>query len=751
MKFFYNISKSSLVLSLLLMVNTLVAQTNNYPKIGLTLSGGGARGLAHIGVLKAIDSAGLNINYVTGTSMGSVIGSLYAMGYSGKAIEKIARSTKWDKLLSNQILLRAISMEEKDEYDKYGIELPLKNGKLGLPTGALESEELWIKLSELYFPVYKIKQFKNLKIPFAGIATDITNAEPVVLDSGEMVTAIRASMAIPGVFTMVDRNGKTLVDGGVARNFPVSDAINMGANFTIGSNVSEGFLPKEKLSSPIHVLLQIASAREKQDNEKQIKITNIYINHLLENYSIFDFANANEIIDSGILNGANYYTQFKIIADSLKNKFGILPVQKYDDPIQDSVYITEHKVRGLKKISESAFLHSIHFDEYSYYNAERISEMIRRGYATRDYNFIHYRLEVLQDSSSMIIFEVEENDPLTIKAGIHYNSFLGISLIANLTGRNFITPNSRSFVTFNLGENFRIKGEHLQYFGRQKNFEVIPSFQYEQLRINNYVNFIKEGIYKMNYFIGDIKLQLANKRDFTVGLGSKFETERYAPDITSTIEINGRDQYFTTYGYFHFNTLDQSIYPNKGLKINFETGLVFNQTPKLSYTLTGNFSRAIDTSATNGSNFTKSLLQIEMYKSLNNRLTIFGSSQTGINFTNAQNKFNNFFIGGLNSLYHNQITFSGLQDVQAYTLSVSSMMIGFRYKLLNKFYIISKSNVLVSNFMQNQNSNSNIPRWITGSSLTLAYKSLLGPIEFSTMYSPQVGSLLSYVNIGLNF
>lgn len=739
------------MLLLALVANSLLAQKESYPKIGLTLSGGGARGLAHIGVLKAIDSAGLNINYVTGTSMGSVIGSLYAMGYSGNAIEEMARTTNWDKLLSNQILLRAISMEEKDEYEKYGIELPFRKGKLGLPTGALESQELWIKLSELYFPAHKIKQFKNLRIPFASIATDITNAEPVVLDSGEVVTAIRASMAIPGVFTMVDRYGKTLVDGGVARNFPVSDAIQMGANFTIGSNVSEGFLPKEKLSSPIHVLLQIASSREKQDNEKQVRLTNIYVNHPLVSYSIFDFAKANEIIDSGITEGSKYYTQFKAIADSLKLKFGATSTEKFNAPIQDSVYITEHKVYGLKKISESAFLHSIHFDEYSYYNAERISEMIRRGYGTRDYNFIHYKLVLLSDSSSMIVFEVEENDPLTIKAGIHYNSFLGISLITNLTGRNFITPNSRSFITLNLGENFRVKGEHLQYFGRQKNFEIIPNFQYEQLRINNYSNFVKEGIYKMNYFLGDIKFQLANQRVFTVGLGNKFETERFTPDITSTVEINGHDQYFTTYGYFHFNTLDQSIYPNKGIKINFETGLVFNQTPKLTYTLTGNYSRALDTSSISSADFTKSLLQVELYKTLNNRITIFGSSQTGINFTNAQNRFNNFFIGGLNSLYHNQIMFSGLQDVQAYAISASSAMIGLRYKLLNKFYIVGKSNVLINNFMQNQNSNSNIPKWITGSSLTLAYNSLLGPIEFSTMYSPQVGSLLSYVNIGLSF
>src|SRR5580658_10290824 len=191
------------------------------PKIGLVLSGGGAKGLAHIGILKAIDSAGLKVDYITGTSMGSIIGGLYAIGYSADSIEKIARNIDWDLLLSNQSSMRSVIMDEKDEYGRYDIELPWVNHWFRFSTGVIEGQELWLKFSELFRPVYNIKDFSKFSIPFKCVATDVSTGDPVVMDRGEIVSALRASMAIPGVFTAVEYDGHKMVDGGVVRNFPV--------------------------------------------------------------------------------------------------------------------------------------------------------------------------------------------------------------------------------------------------------------------------------------------------------------------------------------------------------------------------------------------------------------------------------------------------------------------------------------------------------------------------------------------------
>ena len=213
--------KSFLLLFILCSLGLFAQDKGKRPSIGITLSGGGAKGLAHVGILKAIDSAGLKIDYVTGTSMGSIIGALYASGYSGDSIEKIGRDMDWDMLLSNSSSLRSFSMQEKEDYSKYAVELPWVDKTLRLPSGVLESQELWLRFNELFFPVHQIKDFSKFPRSFQCIATDVATGDIVVLDSGEIVQAARASMAIPSIFTAVNYKNRKLVDGGIVRNFPV--------------------------------------------------------------------------------------------------------------------------------------------------------------------------------------------------------------------------------------------------------------------------------------------------------------------------------------------------------------------------------------------------------------------------------------------------------------------------------------------------------------------------------------------------
>jgi NTE family protein len=726
------------------------AQLKERPKIGLTLSGGGAKGLAHIGILKAIDSAGLKIDYVTGTSMGSIVGSLYAIGNSGNEIEKIARNTNWSLIFTNQVPLRSFSLEEKNEYGKYALELPFSQGKFTLPSGAIESEELWIKLSELYFNVSDIKRFNQFKIPFACIATDITNAKAVVQDSGDIVTAVRASMAIPGVFTTVDDKGLKLVDGGVIRNFPVSDAIAMGANYTIGSNVTQGLLHKEKLNNPIQILLQIAFLKENQDNGKQIELTDLYIHHDLTKFTIAGFDKADEIIDVGISKGESLYPVFKKLVDSLNLIYGNQKEPLLSKKVIDSVYISGHVVRGLTTISEESFLHSANYKENTKYSKRDLSQMVRRAYATREYQFIHYSLEPLPAGGYGIIFDVDETEATTAKMGIHYNTFTGISLVANLTSRNLLFPTSKSLITLNLGDNIRIKGEHYQFFGGEKSLVVIPTLQYESFKVNTYSNFKQDGLYRMNYFLSDIKFQLANQRVINAGLGFKYETEGYDPELQSALELKGSNNYLTSYAYLNINTLDKPVYPKNGIRLYGDFGFIFAQDPHLSYSSFGRAITSPDTTNVNASNYSRISFNMEFYHSLNDHFTLLSQLQAGINFSTGENEFNSFLIGGLNKMYRNQIVFAGLQDATLHAQNVAAGMIGLRAKIWNGVYLIAKSNILVNDFMTNRSISSN-PRWVTGSSLTLAYNSIIGPIEFSTMYSKQSKSLQTYVNIGIPF
>jgi NTE family protein len=724
------------------------AQTR--PKIGVTLSGGGAKGLAHIGVLKAIDSAGLKVDYVTGTSMGSIIGALYACGYSADTIEKMARTIDWDLLLTNAASLQSLNNDEKEEYNKYAVELPWANNGFRLPSGVFESEELWLKFSEFFFPVYNIKDFTKLPKGFKCVATDISTGEAVVMDTGEIVSAVRSSMAIPSVFTAVNYNGRKFIDGGVVRNFPVKDAKKMGADIVIGSNVAGGLLPKEKITNVFQVLLQVAFFRNDEDAAQERKLCDIYVKHDLENYSMGSFVSANEIIDEGIKKGDSIYPRLKKLADSLNAIYGKPGDGVNSLPEIDSVKITAYEIKGLKNTTEPFFLHRMEFENNRWYTARELSTCIRKAFGTRYYTRIVYSLQQLKDGTCRIIFDAEES-PLTFaKLGVHYNTFTGISLIGNLTSRDFFTPYSRSFVTANIGENLRIKGEHLQYFGKFKTLALSTTIQGEALKFTTYNNFSKDGLYKRSYFVADINTHWNLKRKFWFGIGTRFEAFHYKPDITSKFEFRGSNNLFNSYLSLRLNTLSNSVYPRRGSKVDVEAGYVYSQHTDLSFYNDGDPIANTDSLGFNFNNFIRTKLNYEHYYPLSRRNTFFTQVQAGINFNQQESVLNDYFIGGLDRTFRNQITFAGLNEGTVYTSSAASLMFGLRYQMFNNLFLITKANALYRNFI-GSNKNLYTASWLTGYAVTLGYNFVLGPLEISAMYCDQSKKLLPYINLGIPF
>jgi len=715
------------------------------PKIGLTLSGGGAKGLAHIGILKAIDSAGLSIDYITGTSMGSIIGSLYAAGYSADTILYIARRMHWDQILSNQGSMRNIIMEEKDEYGKYDLELPWVNNFFRISTGVLEGQELWLKFSELLFPVYKIKNFDSLVIPFKCVATDISTGQAVVLDSGEIVSAVRASMAIPSVFTAVEYNGHLLVDGGIVRNFPVKDVREMGAQYIIGSNVTSNLLPANKVNNAIQVLLQVAFFREAEDTKLEVPLCNIYVKTPLEKYSMATFSNADEIIEAGLEEGRKLYPQLKKLADSLNTLYAPEIIDK-ELPSVQSVKISSYEVNGLKFTTQDFFIHTTGLLTNHVYTPQMLSYMVRRAAGTRYYNRIIYHLDPQPDHSAKIVFDVSEN-PLTFgKVSLHYNQFTGISAILNITSRDFFTPNSRSLVTFNIGETFDVKGEHLQYLGRNRKFALVLSTQFDQMNITTYMNTKEAGIYNQNYFVTDGKLGYSTNRDMTIGFGTRFEWTRYKPSITSVLEFNGTNDFPTSYFYFNHNSLDRPVYPRKGIKSELEGDWVFTQNPDLQL-----HTNTFDSDTVTASNaYPRITFHFESYSPLSNKSTLMFLLQSGINFQKG-NIMNEFSIGGLTHSFHNQITFAGLREGSFYSPSVAAIGTAFRYNMYGNLYLTGQANIMFNNFINTKNNYYSAPDFLSGYALTFTYNFVLGPLELSAMYCDQWKRVMGYVNIGIPF
>jgi NTE family protein len=247
------------------------------PKVGLVLSGGGAAGLAHIGAIKVLEEAGIQIDYVAGTSMGSLVGGLFAMGYTAAEMEKVVKDMDWESLLADGIPRSDLTFEYKEQLEKYFYDFPINQGKLQLPTGLIAGTNITNMLAGLSWPAYNIKLFNQLPRPFLCIGADVVTGQEVVLKSGTLHDALRASMAIPTVFTPVEVNGTLLIDGGFINNFPADHLKAMGADIIIGIDVQRELYKKNEIHSVISILKQISTLTREDINAKNRLLCDILI------------------------------------------------------------------------------------------------------------------------------------------------------------------------------------------------------------------------------------------------------------------------------------------------------------------------------------------------------------------------------------------------------------------------------------------------------------------------------------------
>ena len=250
-------------------LRNIQAQETKKPKIAVVLSGGGAKGVAHIPLLQTLDSLGIVPDLIVGTSMGSLVGGFYAMGYSGDSIADITRNANWDKLLGGKTLLKDVGVEEKSEFGRYLLTLDVKNGKPKTSSAIINDQYLREFFANLTYPVYRINEFDNLPIAYRAVATDIVNGEEVVIKDGSLALAMRASMSIPSVFQPVPYKDVLLVDGGIVNNFPVDVAKAWGADIIIGSDVGGGMKLKEELEGFASILFQSAMLISNKKTQSQ--------------------------------------------------------------------------------------------------------------------------------------------------------------------------------------------------------------------------------------------------------------------------------------------------------------------------------------------------------------------------------------------------------------------------------------------------------------------------------------------------
>ena len=222
--------------------------TISHPRVGLVLSGGGAKGFAHVGALKVIEESGIPVDYITGTSIGSIVGGLYAMGYDAETLEKVIGTQNWEALLSNESRRTFIPAIEKEEQSRYLLSLPINAKKISIPEGVLNGQKAMDLFTYLSYGYHDVTDFSQLPVPFKCIAADIATGEEVVLDNGFLPRAMRASMSVPAVFAACKMEDRMLVDGGIINNFPVDRCREMGADIIIGIDIGDDLMKRTRFS-----------------------------------------------------------------------------------------------------------------------------------------------------------------------------------------------------------------------------------------------------------------------------------------------------------------------------------------------------------------------------------------------------------------------------------------------------------------------------------------------------------------------
>ncbi|MXN91523.1 hypothetical protein GR160_09810 [Flavobacterium sp. Sd200] len=729
----------------LLCLQTAVAQKKQRPKIGLTLSGGGAKGIAHLGLLKAIDSVGLQVDYVTGTSVGSIVGGLYAAGYTGNEIAEISKTLKWNDLLSNAAPRSSYSLKEKEDYGHY-IELPLNRGKIALKRGIIDSNELWLKLSEIFFPYYEITDFSKYHRGFQCIATDLGTGKIVVLKKGDIVSAIRASMAIPSVFTPVEIDGKVLVDGGVARNFPVSNVKQMGANIVIGSDVSGRLAGIDEVKSPLDIIGRLPFYNAVTDLEEQKKLADIYVDYPLDGYSTGSFSASEEIMKIGLQRAKEIYPILKRLKDSLDGIYGPQKVVPYLKK-HSSVIISEAEVHGIPALEIPFFLDLVSFKHDTEYTAEELTEAIRKAFSLRIYSKINHRLVPGRPGTAKIIFDVEKPPTTIARFGLNYNSATGFGLKTGLEQKGFLNPFSSATLMFSIGPNPRGKASIMYYFNKRKKLMLFAETNFEIIDLTTYnKDYNESGFYNQASQNCDFELLWHTSNNWTLGVGSTLGNVSYSPKIASDVQAKGSTMYLNTYLLLQHNSLNTPLYPNRGRRIYVKGGVVYNQRPDFDIYMADAIIATEDSPFFSTKPFTQFKIALDQYIPIQKHAFLF-QVQSGLNFNYRQILMNDFMIGGLSNTVRNQVTFAGLQEASIFSSSVISAKIGYQHCLAENLYVIAKVNGLYYDFIKSNYRMHGESNGI-GFSLTGAYRTFLGPVEASLMYSDINNKLLPYFNIG---
>ncbi|MEN8799821.1 MAG: patatin-like phospholipase family protein, partial [Flavobacteriaceae bacterium] len=397
------------------MIHAQSEERDNKPKIGLVLSGGGAKGMAHIGALKVIEEAGVKIDFIGGTSMGAIVGGLYASGYSAAELDSILRTTDFNQIIQDNFPRGNKAYYDKEDAERYAISLPFDNFKITFPKGISSGQNVYNELVKLMYHVRNVEDFNQLPIPFFCMATDVVKGTEVLINKGYLPQAVLASGAFPSLFEPEELDDKTLIDGGVLNNYPVEEIRALGADFVIGVDVQHSLRDKEDLKSASDILLQINNYRTVNAMKEKAGLTDIYIKPDMEDYSVIDFDKIDTILSLGENAARSQWSQ--LIALSDKNKKVVRPKVEPSD----SVLISRLEVEGNQNYSRGYVKGKLRFDPEDEITFDKLKQGINNLAATGNFSSVRYELTSEGEGEKLKVTLRENPNKTLLRLGVHYD------------------------------------------------------------------------------------------------------------------------------------------------------------------------------------------------------------------------------------------------------------------------------------------------------------------------------------------
>ena len=725
-------------------------------KIGLVLSGGGAKGMAHIGALKIIEEAGVKIDYIGGTSMGAIVGGLYASGYTATELDSLFRNTNFQEIIQDNFPRGSKSFYEKADAERYALTLPFDNFKISFPKGISSGQNIYDELVRLMYHVRDINDFKNLPIPFFCMATDVENGSEVLLNRGFLPEAVLASGAFPSLFEPAEIDDKVLIDGGVLNNYPVEELRDMGADIVIGVDVQHGLRDREELNSASDILLQINNYRTVGAMKEKAGLTDIYIKPEMKDFSVIDFDRIDSIISSGEFAAMEKWEEL----EKLKSGSKLATGQALKEQPPDSLLITDLIITGNENYSRGYVKGKLRFDLDEKIAYSKLKQGVGNLAATGNFISVRYKLLTNLPGDELEVVLRENPDKTLLRLGLHYDDLYKTAALINITKKNLLLRDDVASFDFILGDNIRYnfdyyvdKGSYWSYgisstlneFKRDVDVDVIRSNF--TVQAGNALNEINLDVVDVT---NQIYLQTAVREEFALRLGIEHKYLEYSTKTLSEIEDPSipiepgasdrtffeKSHYFSTYGGLVLDTYDDKYFPTKGLYFNGDFHLYL-----LSSDFNDNFREFSIAKARMGAAF-------PIFENLSFNIETEGGFKLGKSDVTTFD----FVLGGFgNDLINNFIPFLGYDFLSLPGNSFVKAYARLDYEFANKNHFTFAANMA--------NVDDDLFRtgeWFTGPDFTgyawgYGWESFIGPVQVIYSWNPEFSQSNFYFSIGFWF